>query len=380
MQQYDSPSSQWDATICNDLDAMRLVESLGGNTQVNKLIVSFEEDAVVSNETSLTLATALANVAITSLTLIWQEFQAELHSSLARLLMQAVQKSSTILNLDLHSMVGEIDSLVVAASRLRSLGLYDDWDPKDIHQLGDSLHRMPSLTSLTFHGVNLDSTEALGLLSRGIARNPTIKDVAFRACGISDEGVKAFHEHWHEDSQIQTLEWTTNVIQAEGALLLVEAASNHTSLENLHIMGNEIGYDAVANVALMLPDIRLKRLTLSSCVSDTLALDPAFKEHRRVVGGLILEGAKSNRRLVKLDVNGSGILIDSPGMAEEIDFYTGRNEYEPLIQLVPSTVWCHIFANFGDDVSLTYYLLREQPLLWPENQSTRSSKKQRRQS
>jgi hypothetical protein len=295
--------------------------------------------------------------------------------------MEAVRKSTTIIHLDLHSMVGEIEFLVGAFSNLQSLGLYDDWNPRDILQLGESLHKTSMLKKLVFHGVNLDSSQDLGLLSQGIANNHSITEVAFRECGISDDGVKAFHEHWSNDSQIQSLEWTSNVIQAQGALLLIEAASSHPALDNLHIMGNEeIGYDGLVNIALMLPNVLLKRLTLASCVIDTVALDPAFKEIRQFVGSLIAQGTKANPHLHKMDINGSGIYIDCPGMAEALDFYTACNRYQPLMRSVPTPLWCDIFANFGDDASLTYYFLKELPLVWPEILRARPEKKQRTES
>jgi hypothetical protein len=366
-------------------------KALKGNTHLRRLYLHHCKTSL-DRESVERVAMALASTQITHLELPLDGFDLEGYFCINSLI-DAAARSPTIQHLEL-CMLEKFGSnnkwwsknnfsqtvglsaisdclLCLQSFELLGEGLYRI--PADIDNFSERLQATTTLTRLEFHKIRLHSDEDddFTLLSQAIAQNSSLTTLCIVECDIQDDDVKTFLNYWPQDSRIHTLAMNYNAINAQSALLLLQAASNHPAMERLFINGNgRIGYDGLAVIAMELPNIVLKELNLESCAYPLLATDnPFWPEAGAVVGLLMAQGMRANTHLIEFDVSDNAFeSIAEQIIQEELGFYTMRNKYLPLMlewQLHP-TVWCHVFGKNCRNPSIIFLFLQEQPFLVQE--------------
>ncbi len=372
--QIDPSVKFYSASLSTEEDARQVIKILANNTHLTRLHLecgaTFRDHQACAED----LASAVAAAPLTFLRLAWYKFGGS--SSMASCLIRAAHVSTTILHLEVYSVEDAgMEEIALCLTHLETLTLEGKFMPDNIEVLREGLQTTSTLTTLELSDISgLDFTEDFRNLSQAIASNASLTTLRLASCAMNDNDMNAFLQHWHHDSQIQTLSLTNTGIEVESAMLLIQAASAHPAMESLSIERNwRVGYEGLAIIAMELPNVVLKYLSLASCAySEHENDDTNRNEASAVVGGLIAQGMRANTHLIELDVSGNGFeTLAGQAVQEELVFYKLRNKFSVLMLLesqLPTTVWCYAFAQHGQNASFIFFFLQEQPILWPECQ------------
>ncbi len=342
--------------------AYLLAKALDRNTHLRRLCLDCGPNVY---DTAGDLASAVENAKLTHLDLGWTKFEGQ-STEIASCLLYAARISPTIQHLEVATLEDMgIEDIANCMNDLESLHLSGDFIEGDVQLLCGGIRSTSTLTVLELDRISgLDAANDFRMLSRALSNNSSLVTLRLGDCGMVDNDVKALLQHWSPDSQIHTLALTNTSIEVEGALLLIQTASSLPVMERLSIKGNTlIGYEGLANIAMVLSTVVLKELNVASCARTRTRHDPIHSEASVVVGGLIAKGMEANTHIVELDVSDNG--FDDAGQ-EELYFYTLRNHFSPWLSDVqlPPTLWCHVFAEYSQNAAFVFHFLQQQPTLW----------------
>jgi hypothetical protein len=360
----------------------RLALALQGNTNLQELelFLSLERPLSVGEANTLAAAiqqTKVIRLVIGGLILVPGKFRSAV-PSFNELLTTAVNAVASniqelcLTNFFLRPSDCDYEPLMNSLSKLRLLEIKGFY-PDNVLPLFHNLHRSTTLTKLLFsYGAGFTEQD-MSALSEGLAHNMSIMELSLRQCHIDDDGVKGFVQYWHPDSPIRSMDWSSNRIKGKGAIMLLQAASNHHAMYSLDLSYNyQIGYVGLAGVALEIEHIVLKEIQIGDVCPETNE-----RLCRTFIAPVILQGVKDNTHLVQLNLSRNGF---DTHFLTDVHFYLLRNKCRPLMlstmsaipqvdasYQLPSTIWCHVFANrkLGLNAhAIVFYFLKEQPALW----------------
>ncbi len=350
--------------------SIQFAMSLHGNTALKKLTLRFDND--LSTDQGLSLAAAICNSAVTSLTISNMcmsstEFGGE---GLKVLLQEGIQASGRLLEtLEIDAMnrklntngLAEIIPCVESLSlRCMHFGLSED--RSHFRSLCEGLGRTSNLLGLTLERCNLDD-DATRMLFNALQNHRSMTSLNVIDCHIGDAGVASLVENWPEDSKLEQLDLRANhVITTRGVQRLMTALPNRRALKALNIMGNCFHFDVVEMIGIHLPNLKISEIYIGEVFIDD--------EMRRIrVMDRWLQGIKANHFLQTIFmVRNRSIRLE---LMDEIDFYTKLNKYGryllPIANDVPPTLWCLIFAKARTErefnLSMIFYFLVQLPHL-----------------
>jgi hypothetical protein len=275
------------------------------------------------------------------------------------------------------------------------------------------------VTHLCLKYCNLNDMDMLAF-SLGFAGNRSLLSLSFEHNLITNVGVMYFCQHWTDDSPLQTLDLSWNMIGtkqatmpstyshlqqhpirgsttaktlrdtrdnawwalkrglerhaalrslnvssnkmgAAGAILLLEAAASHPSLDTLDLsLDVSVGIEGLLKVALEIPSTKLKRLHLDW---TSLPLHEPKPEMVQQVGQALVAAVQRNwymTEFASFELNRQ--------WRDPIDFFLDLNQTcRPLLTRNDwsASVWPYTLAHYGRNgkMSHAYFALREQPWL-----------------
>jgi hypothetical protein len=347
--------------------------SLHGNTALKKLTLRFDND--LSTDQGLSLAAAICNSAVTSLT-IWNvcltstEFGGQ---GLRVLLQQGIQASGRLLeSLEIHALKRKLNTSglaeIIPCVETFSLKYVHFGLPEDrsqFHSLCEGLGRTSNLLGLSLQQCKLDD-DATRMLFNALLNHRSMKSLNFAESRIGDAGIAALVDNWPEDSKLELLDLRSNQITTDGVQRLMTALPNHRAMKTLNLMGNGFGFEEVEMIANHLPNLKIREFL----IGDVSMVDKVRRIH---VMDRWLEGIKANHFLQTIYMHGNEDFRLE--FMDEIDFYTKLNKYGryllPIANDVPPALWSLIFAKSRTErdftreysASIIFYFLVEQPHL-----------------
>jgi hypothetical protein len=355
--------------------SIQFAMSLHGNTALKKLTLRFDND--LSTDQGLSLAAAICNSAVTSLT-IWNMCMSSTEfggQGLRILLQQGIQASGRLLeSLEINALSRKLNTSglaeIIPCVETLSLKFVHFGLPQDrshFHSLCEGLERTSNLLGLTLHRCKLDD-DATRMLFNALLNHRSMTSLNLADCHIGDAGIASFVENWPEDSRLELLDLQGNQINTTvGVQGLMTALPNRRAMKTLNLTGNGFGFREVEMIGNCLPNLKIREIHMGEVMFDV-------DEMRRIrVMDRWLQGIKANHFLQTIYMHGNrNFRLE---FMDGIDFYTKLNEYGryllPIANDVPPALWCLIFAKSRTErdftreysPSIIFYFLVELPHL-----------------
>ncbi len=193
------------------------------------------------------------------------------------------------------------------------------------------------------------NAEGVALVLDDSSRLPNIRNEAFRdmATGL------------RQNVTLQKFSLTRGLVNADEAVLLLQATINHPTLKHIDLSDNvEIGFRGVQMIGEMLPNLTLEALNLFDLNTwGDMDASPTAKQR---AGSALVKGIIENTHLSWF---ADLVLYSEDAWQFQIRFYTRLNEFGRNLLLrgqPPASIWPLVFEKLKDAGSIFYYL-REQP-------------------
>lgn len=277
-----------------DFDAMLLGQSLVGNTHLRFLsldMTAWPPNHGAPTRTEQVLVDGLTQSRVSTLILggASQPFQNLLYGNINN------RRKLKVQSLDLCT--SSVDTAALDIVLRRS-------DPSPSVPLK---MRHPQLLRLSLGYCSLNDSDMLAI-SRALAENRHLITLVFTHNNITDVGIRYFCQSWNRHSLLRELNLVANEIGPSGAQLLLQTIAQRRSMQSLEIGGNEkIGYQGLAFIGELLPQIGLERLEMEKCVEGSSLIKAKNCPESEAMARSIAEGLRRNKSLKVLNFGANGL-------------------------------------------------------------------------
>jgi hypothetical protein len=179
--------------------------------------------------------------------------------------------------------------------------------PSSLHNnIGNQHHGQLLLAHLILGHCKLDDTDML-TISLALVGNCSLFTLRLPHNRITNIGIMYFCENWTSDSQINEMDVSWNKFDKKGAVLLLQATTQHPALTTLMMNCNEmIGHEGIALMGEQFPHLLLTHLEMyKSIETSPWNIQHSAACHRAALA--LANGIRGNTTLVTLHIGANNL-------------------------------------------------------------------------
>jgi hypothetical protein len=309
------------------------------------------------------------------------------------LFLEGVMKSKSLKQLGIEGYIGDIDAMIKATIHMKGVAIQmktfvmNNPDHMIRTMCQSFVDKMPNIQQISFGYMRMGARR-MEMLSKGLKGHRSVKSLSLFHCYLQDKEVYQLVSEWEDDDcLLQVLKIEMNTISADGAIVLLQTSARCESLHTLSIRGSAlIDEEGFQSIALELGGnlgLRWKTIDMRYCIMEAewqpltaprqlLMMFQRAVEQNRNIFELQLEGNGMDEQIHRSRNEGGGIEL---ACARNIcTRYTLSSSTSHRIELNRAVshqekgmIWCRLIEKAGNQPSLVFWHLREQPTLLRQN-------------